>query len=672
MSEKRALITGITGQDGSYLAELLLAKGYEVHGIIRRASSFNTDRIDHIYQDPHESGRRLFLHYGDLTDASNLSRLIERIEPNEIYNLGAQSHVQVSFEVPEYTAQVDALGTLRLLDAIKQTGVGTRFYQASTSELYGKVVETPQNEKTPFYPRSPYACAKLYAYWLVVNYREAYDLFACNGILFNHESPRRGETFVTRKITRAVARIAAGVQACVFLGNLDAKRDWGYAPEYVEAMWRMLQHESPIDLVVATGETHSVREFLEHAFARVEMPIQWRGEGIEEHAVTADGRVVVRIDPKYFRPTEVDLLLGDPSLAHETIGWTPQVTFRELVEIHGRRRRRGAERRDVTEPLVIAVVALPPPMVGQSFASRALIDGFETRGIPHEVVDLTRPILDRSSLRARADRIVDALLRFPIQLCGAALRRRGRPAVVYAQLSWGRLGMLRDLPVVFTARALGFPVVGHIHGGGFRASFDGLPTALRHLVRRSLDSVARVIVIEAQFAPSLDDVVDSNRVRVVVNATDDRFRARLAAIELRDVSRARPLNVLFLSHLMADKGYEIVLEAARLAARRDLPLKFALVGAPADETTVDPNRWIDEHGLDNLTYHGPVYGDERVPHFAWADVFVLPSRYTEGITIAALEAMAAGLPVVLAERAGTASAFDSRRAGRALDRSFCE
>lgn len=332
--KKRALITGITGQDGSYLAELLLAKGYEVHGIIRRASSFNTSRIDHIYEDPHARNRQLKLHYGDLTDASNLSRLIEKIEPDEIYNLGAMSHVQVSFEVPEYTAQVDALGTLRLLDAIKETGLKTRFYQASTSELFGKVQEVPQRETTPFYPRSPYAVAKQYAYWLVVNYREAYNLFACNGILFNHESPRRGETFVTRKITRAVARIARGRQEGLFLGNIDSKRDWGYAPEYVRAMWMMLQHPEPVDLVVATGETHTVREFVEKAFAHVGLPIEWRGTGVDEKGISQkDGRTLVQIDPKYFRPTEVDLLLGDASKARETIGWTHETSFDELVRI---------------------------------------------------------------------------------------------------------------------------------------------------------------------------------------------------------------------------------------------------------------------------------------------------------------------------------------------------
>lgn len=328
-----ALITGVTGQDGSYLAELLLEKGYEVHGIIRRSSSFNTARLDHIYQDPHVEDQRLQLHYGDLTDSSNLSRLIEKIAPTEIYNLGAQSHVAVSFQVPEYTAQVVGLGTLRLLDAIKETGVETRFYQASTSELYGKVQETPQRETTPFYPRSPYAVAKLYAYWLVVNYREAYGLYACNGILFNHESPRRGRTFVTRKITHAAARISLGMQERLYLGNLDAKRDWGFAPEYVEAMWRMLQQEQAEDFVIATGETHTVRSFCDRAFARVGLPLRWEGEGVDERGYGPDGQLLVEVDPRYFRPTEVELLLGDPTKAAERLGWTPEVTFEELVNV---------------------------------------------------------------------------------------------------------------------------------------------------------------------------------------------------------------------------------------------------------------------------------------------------------------------------------------------------
>ncbi|TNF25769.1 MAG: GDP-mannose 4,6-dehydratase [Deltaproteobacteria bacterium] len=333
VQRKVAFVTGITGQDGSYLAELLLSKGYEVHGLIRRSSSFNTERIEHLYQDPHEQDVRLHLHYGDLTDASNLSRLLEKFQPDEIYNLGAQSHVQVSFEVPEYTAQVDGLGTLRLLDAIKEHGLRTRFYQASTSELYGKVQEVPQTERTPFYPRSPYAAAKLYAYWLVVNYREAYGLYACNGILFNHESPRRGKTFVTRKITQAAARIATGLQSRLYLGNLDAQRDWGYAPEYVEAMWLMLQQDAPRDLVVATGETHSVREFTAEAFARVGLPLRFEGEGTGEKGIAEDGRVLVEVDPRYFRPTEVELLLGDPTLARETIGWTPTTSFAKLVQV---------------------------------------------------------------------------------------------------------------------------------------------------------------------------------------------------------------------------------------------------------------------------------------------------------------------------------------------------
>ncbi len=331
---KKALITGITGQDGSYLAELLLEKGYEVHGIIRRASSFNTMRIDHLYKDPHNRDVRLFLHYGDLCDSSNLSRLIESIQPAEIYNLGAQSHVQVSFEVPEYSAEVDAIGTLRILDAIKDTKIETRFYQASTSELYGLVQETPQTENTPFYPRSPYAVAKLYAFWIVKNYREAYNLFASNGILFNHESPRRGETFVTRKITIAAVKIKLGIQDCMYLGNLDAKRDWGYAPEYVEGMWRILQANTPDDFVLATNRTHTVREFVELAFSELSIGIIWEGEGV--HTIGKDsnsGKVIVRIDPKYYRPTEVDLLLGDYSKAREILGWEPKTNIKELVKI---------------------------------------------------------------------------------------------------------------------------------------------------------------------------------------------------------------------------------------------------------------------------------------------------------------------------------------------------
>jgi len=331
---KKALITGITGQDGSYLAELLLDKGYEVHGIIRRASTFNTQRIDHIYQDPHEKNIRLKLHYGDMTDSSNLSRLVEKINPDEIYNLAAQSHVGTSFETPEYTTDVDAMGTLRLLDAIKESEVECKFYQASTSELYGKVQEVPQTEETPFYPRSPYAAAKLYAYWIVKNYREAYDLFAVNGILFNHESPRRGKRFVTRKITRAVARITKGKQDKIYLGNMNAKRDWGYAKDYVKMMWMMLQHETPEDYVVATGETHTVREFVEAAFSHVDVEIEWQGEGVDEKGIDKDtGKVLVEVDPKYFRPTEVDLLIGDPSKAKEELGWEPEVKFKELVQL---------------------------------------------------------------------------------------------------------------------------------------------------------------------------------------------------------------------------------------------------------------------------------------------------------------------------------------------------
>lgn len=331
---RKALITGITGQDGSYLAELLLDKGYEVHGIIRRASSFNTKRIDHIYQDPHNKDVRCFLHYGDLTDSSNLNRLIEKIEPDEIYNLGAQSHVQVSFEVPEYTAETDALAVLRLLDAIKDTGVPARFYQASTSELFGQVVEVPQKETTPFYPRSPYAVAKLYGYWITKNYREAYNIHASNGILFNHESPRRGETFVTRKITMAVARIHRGLQDCFYMGNIDARRDWGYAPDYVRMMWMMLQQDKPDDYVVATGEMHTVREFIEKSFACVGRKIEWQGKGVDEVGIdSTTGKVVMRIDKRYFRPTEVEQLLGDPSKAKRQLGWEPQVKFEELVKI---------------------------------------------------------------------------------------------------------------------------------------------------------------------------------------------------------------------------------------------------------------------------------------------------------------------------------------------------
>lgn len=332
---KKALITGITGQDGSYLTEFLLQKGYQVHGLIRRASSFNTDRIDHLFEDPTIGNQTLFLHHGDLTDSSNLNRMIEKIRPDEIYNLAAQSHVQVSFEVPEYTAETDAIGTLRILDAIKESGIETRFYQASTSELFGGMPGTaPQSEKTPFYPRSPYAAAKLYAYWITVNYREAYNLFACNGILFNHESPRRGETFVTRKITRAVARIVAGMQSKLSLGNLDAKRDWGFAGDYVEAMWLMLQQEKPSDYVIATGETHTVREFTELAFKEVGITLEWRGAGVEEKGYDADtGKLLVDVNPRYFRPTEVELLWGDPSKAEAELGWKRKVDFQSLVKM---------------------------------------------------------------------------------------------------------------------------------------------------------------------------------------------------------------------------------------------------------------------------------------------------------------------------------------------------
>ncbi|WP_116086270.1 GDP-mannose 4,6-dehydratase [Tropicimonas sp. IMCC34011] len=340
---KRALITGITGQDGSYLAEFLLEKGYEVHGIKRRASSFNTQRIDHIYEDPHEPNPKLKLHYGDLSDSSNLIRLMSEIRPDEVYNLAAQSHVAVSFEAPEYTADVDGLGTLRLLEAIRFLGLEktTRFYQASTSELYGKVLETPQTETTPFHPRSPYAVAKMYAYWICVNYREAYGLYACNGILFNHESPRRGETFVTRKITRGLANIAQGLEDCLYMGNIDSLRDWGHAKDYVRMQWMMLQQESPDDFVIATGKQYSVREFIRWSAEELGMTLEFRGEGIEEHAVVTDvtgedapsvtpGDVVMRIDPQYFRPAEVETLLGDSSKARTLLGWEPEITAREM------------------------------------------------------------------------------------------------------------------------------------------------------------------------------------------------------------------------------------------------------------------------------------------------------------------------------------------------------
>ncbi|MFH1457185.1 MAG: GDP-mannose 4,6-dehydratase, partial [Patescibacteria group bacterium] len=309
---KKALLTGITGQDGSYLAELLLEKGYEVHGIIRRSSSFNTGRINHLYQDPHLNNVKLFLHYGDLTDGSNLNQLIKTIKPTEIYNLAAQSHVKVSFDVPEYTGMVTGIGTLKLLDAIRNCGVDTKFYQASSSEMFGKVMETPQKETTPFYPRSPYGCAKVYAYWINKNYRESYDMFTCNGILFNHESPRRGETFVTRKITRALSKIKLGMEDKLYLGNLEAKRDWGYAPEYVEAMWRMLQHDKPDDYVVATGETHSIREFVEKAAKALDMEIEWKGKDLKEVGIDKKtSKEIINIDPKYYRPAEVDMLIGD-------------------------------------------------------------------------------------------------------------------------------------------------------------------------------------------------------------------------------------------------------------------------------------------------------------------------------------------------------------------------
>jgi GDPmannose 4,6-dehydratase len=332
---KTALITGITGQDGAYLAEMLLQKGYEVHGIKRRASSFNTDRIDHLYADPHQQGVHMRLHYGDLTDATNLIRIVQQVKPDEIYNLAAQSHVAVSFETPEYTANSDALGTLRLLEAIRILGLEqkTRFYQASTSEMFGKVQEIPQKETTPFYPRSPYGAAKVYAYWITVNYREAYGMYACNGILFNHESPIRGETFVTRKITRGLARISQGLEQCLYLGNLDSLRDWGHARDYVEAQWLMLQQEKPEDFVIATGEQHSVREFVERVGTRLGMQIEWRGKGTDEQGVDAkSGRTIVKVDARYFRPTEVETLLGDPTKARTVLGWTPATSFSKLVE----------------------------------------------------------------------------------------------------------------------------------------------------------------------------------------------------------------------------------------------------------------------------------------------------------------------------------------------------
>ncbi len=331
---KKALITGITGQDGAYLAEFLLAKGYEVHGIKRRSSLFNTSRIDHLYEDPHQPHPRLILHYGDLTDSSSLIHIVQKVQPDEIYNLGAQSHVQVSFEQPEYTADADALGPLRLLEAIRILGLEkkTRFYQASTSELYGLVQEIPQRETTPFYPRSPYAVAKMYAYWIVVNYREAYGMYACNGILFNHESPLRGETFVTRKITRGLARIKVGLQKQLFLGNLDARRDWGHARDYIEMQYLMLQQEKPQDFVIATGEQYSVREFVQRCARMLELELTWQGSGASEQALDADGNVVVAVDPRYFRPTEVETLLGDPAKAKRELGWVPRTTFDDLVK----------------------------------------------------------------------------------------------------------------------------------------------------------------------------------------------------------------------------------------------------------------------------------------------------------------------------------------------------
>ncbi|HEY1085847.1 MAG TPA: GDP-mannose 4,6-dehydratase [Candidatus Saccharimonadales bacterium] len=331
---KKALITGITGQDGSYLAELLLEKGYEVHGLVRRSSSFNTDRIDHIFKDAHEKDTRLFLHFGDLSDASNISRLLEKIQPDEIYHLGAQSHVRVSFDIPEYTGDVTGLGTLRILDAIRDAGIKTKFYQASSSEMFGLVQAVPQTEETPFYPRSPYGAAKVYAYWITKNYRESYGLFACNGILFNHESPRRGETFVTRKVTRGLARIKLGIEDTLYMGNLDAKRDWGYAKDYVEGMWLMLQQDKPDDYVLATNETHTVREFIEIAASRLGFDLEWSGEGVDEIGIdNKTGKVIIRIDSYYFRPAEVDLLIGDPSKAKKKMGWKPKVTFKKLVEI---------------------------------------------------------------------------------------------------------------------------------------------------------------------------------------------------------------------------------------------------------------------------------------------------------------------------------------------------
>lgn len=348
---KVALITGITGQDGAYLAEFLLKKGYVVHGIKRRASLFNTDRIDHLYQDPHVSNRNFVLHYGDLTDSTNLIRIIQQVQPDEIYNLAAMSHVAVSFETPEYTANADGIGTLRILEAIRILGLEkkTRFYQASTSELYGLVQEIPQRETTPFYPRSPYAVAKLYGYWITVNYREAYSIYACNGILFNHESPIRGETFVTRKITRALARIKLNLQDCLYLGNLDALRDWGHARDYVEMQWLMLQQEQPEDFVIATGVQYSVRDFVNAAAEELGIAIRWEGQGVEEKGYDADGKCIVQVDPRYFRPTEVETLLGDPTKAKEKLGWTPKTSFQELVSEMVREDLKSAERDELVK-----------------------------------------------------------------------------------------------------------------------------------------------------------------------------------------------------------------------------------------------------------------------------------------------------------------------------------
>ena len=351
MTKKIALITGVTGQDGAYLAEFLLDKGYDVHGIKRRTSLFNTDRIDHLYQDPHEKNRRFVLHHGDMTDSSSLVRIIQQVQPDEIYNLAAQSHVAVSFEEPEYTANSDALGALRILEAMRILGMEkkTRFYQASTSELFGLVQETPQKETTPFYPRSPYAVAKLYAYWITVNYREAYGMYACNGILFNHESPVRGETFVTRKITRALARIKLGLQDCLFLGNLDAKRDWGHARDYIEMQWLMLQQEKPEDFVIATGVQYSVRDFVNAAAAEIGIAVTWRGSGVGEKGYDASGNCIVQVDPRYFRPTEVETLLGDATKAREKLGWTPKITFAELVAEMVREDLKAAERDELVK-----------------------------------------------------------------------------------------------------------------------------------------------------------------------------------------------------------------------------------------------------------------------------------------------------------------------------------